>query len=66
MKYTPEYITYIKKYPYAVVEDFLNGIKNEIVCSTKQDATDLIARGELKHKRAKYTLIENRLNPEYM
>ena len=66
MKYTPEYIEYVREYPFKVMEDFRNGIKNEIVFTNKPDAISYIERMKLKTKRAIFTLKENRLDPEYI
>lgn len=66
MKYTKEFIDYVHKYPFKVIEDLRNGIQNEIVFTDKQEALSYIERGKLKYKRVKYTLIENKLNPEYL
>ena len=65
-KYTPEFIAYVRKYPFAVIEDFKNGVKNEIVFESKPDALAYIERGKARSVRTKYALIENRLNPEYI
>jgi hypothetical protein len=66
MKYTPEFIAYVNKYPVAVIEDYRNGIKDETVFTSKRDALNYIERKQIKGTRTQYTLIENRLNPEYL
>ena len=66
MKYSQEYIEYVKKYPFIVKADFCNGHKDEIVFTNKLDALNFIKREEIKHKRAKFNLIPQILNPEYI
>lgn len=65
-QYTPEYIEYVRKYPYEVHENFCNGIENNILFSNKKDAQDYIERGKMKSVRAKFNIIHNELSPEYM
>ena len=66
MKYSQEYIEYVKKYPFIVIANYLNGIKDEIVFTSKHDALSFIEREEIKHKRAKFKLVAQTLNPEHL
>ena len=65
-KYSQEYIEYVRKYPFMVIANYFNGIKDEIVFTSKHDALAFIEREEIKHKRAKFTLIPQTINPEYL
>ena len=66
MKYTKEFIKYVNEYPFTVSENFHNGIVDETVFISKQEALNYIERGKLKYKRATFKLVENKLDPKYL